>query len=38
MVTFGLMFVTTIVYSLRSLYGNNEEIKEIEIVENIEQE
>lgn len=38
MVTFGLMFVTTIVYSLRSLYGNNEEVKEIETVENIEQE
>ena len=37
MVTFGLMFVTTIVYSLRSLYGNNEEVKEIETVENIEQ-
>jgi len=38
MVTFGLMFVTTIVYSLRSLYVNSAEVKEIETVENIEQE
>jgi hypothetical protein len=38
MVTFGLMFVTTIVYSLRSLNVNSAEVKEIETVENIEQE